>query len=337
MIDKQSFYKPAIAWFRFMRGGAAGVLMAFGMAMMIAGAARAERYPAQPVKLVVPFPPGGANDIVARLIAPRLGSELGQPVVVENRGGASGTIGAAAVARSKPDGYTLMMAAVPFVITPSYYPDLSYDIDNDFAPISLLTKTPFLLAVSSSLDVKDVNALIARAAQDPEGVTYSSPGAGSPAHLAGALIGALGEVALTHVPYKGGAPAILGVMSGQVGFTLATPAELLPYADEGRLSIIGSSTARPVDFLADIPTLQDQGLDGYEVSVWYGLVAPAGTPDPIVARVNEALEKVMQLPDVQTQLGSAHMEAATMSPEAFGEFLAAEREKWAGLADGAQP
>lgn len=289
-------------------------------------------YPDQPIKLVVPFPPGGANDIVARLIAPPLSKALEQSVVVENKAGASGTIGTAGVARAAPDGYTLVMAAVPLVITPTLMPDLSYKVDKDFQPISLISKTPFLLAVNPKLPVNNVQELIALAKKDPGAITYSSPGTGSPAHLAAGLIGRLGGAKMTHVPYKGGAPAIVDVVAGHVSFTLATPAELLSFAKQGQLRIIGATTAERINFLPDIPTLQEQGLQGYDLSVWYGVLGPAGMPADVVQKLNKNIQELLKSGPLSDQLKAQGMEAAAESSEAFGAFLRSEREKWDALA-----
>lgn len=289
-------------------------------------------FPEQPIKLVVPFPPGGANDIVARLIGQPLGNALGQSVVIENKAGASGTIGTTSVARADPDGYTLGMAAVPFVITPTLMPNLNYKIDKDFQPISLLSKTPFLLAVNPKLPVKNVQELIELARKDPNKVTYSSPGTGSPAHLAAGLIAQRGRVKMLHIPYKGGAPAILDVVAGNVSFTLATPAELLSFAQQGQLRIIGATTAQRISFLPDIPTLREQGLKDYDISVWYGLLGPADMPASIVAILNKNIQEILQTGTVAEQLKQQGMEAAASTSEAFAAFLSSEREKWDVLA-----
>jgi len=289
-------------------------------------------YPEQPIRLVVPFPAGGANDIVARLIGPPLGSALGKSVVIENKAGASGTIGTAEVARASPDGYTLVMAAVPFVITPSLMSNLSYTVDKAFQPISLISKAPFLLAVNPSLPVSNAQELIALAKKRPEELTYSSPGAGSPAHLAAALIAQQGGISLTHIPYKGGAPAIIDVIAGHVSFTLATPAELLPYAKEGQLRIIGATTPQRISFLPNIPTLQEQGLRDYDISVWYGLLGPAGMPMEIVEQLNQTIRDLLQAPGIAKQFQAQGMEAVGDDSESFSAFLRSEREKWGSLA-----
>lgn len=309
-----------------------GAALTLFTSTLLVSAPASAAYPEQPIKLVVPFPPGGANDIVARLIAPPLSRALGQSIVIENKAGASGTIGTAGVARAAPDGYTLVMAAVPLVITPSLMPDLSYKIDKDFQPISLLSKTPFLLAVNPKLPVSNVQELIALAKKDPGTITYSSPGTGSPAHLAAGLIAQLSGAQMTHVPYKGGAPAIVDVVAGHVSFTLATPAELLSFAKQGQLRIIGATTAQRIGFLPDIPTLQEQGLKGYDLSVWYGVLGPAGMPADAVAKLNQNIQKLLQPGPLAEQLKAQGMEASADSSEAFGAFLQSERKKWDALA-----
>lgn len=311
-------------------------VLAAALAMVAAGSfssvAALAAYPEQPVRIVVPFPAGGANDIVARLIGPPLSHALGQPVVIENRAGASGTIGTAAVSRATPDGYTLVMAAVPLVITPSLMPDLAYQVPQDFQPISLLSKTPFLLAVNPGLPVHNVQELIDLARKNPESITYSSPGNGSPAHLAASLIAEQGRVQMTHVPYKGGAPAIVDVIAGHVSFTLATPAELLSFAKQGQLRIIGASTASRISFLPDIPTLREQGLKDYDISVWYGLLGPAGMPADVVERLDREIRNLLASGQVADQLRAQGMEPAAEGSDAFGTFLRSERQKWHALA-----
>lgn len=314
-------------WRRFLAAGFATAAVAL-FASSFAWAA----YPEQSIRLVVPFPPGGANDIVARLISQPMSQALGQTIIIENKAGASGTIGTAGVARSEPDGYTLVMAAVPFVITPSLIPDLSYDVGESFQPISLISKTPFLLAVNSDLPVNSVQELIALAQAEPQRVTYSSPGTGSPAHLAAALIAQLSGAEMTHVPYKGGAPAVLDVVAGHISFTLATPAELLSFADRGQLRIIGVSTAERIGFLPDIPTLQEQGLSNYNVSVWYGLLGPAGMPDDVVQALSQTIQSVLASGPLAAQLEAQGMEAAAEGSDAFEAFLKSERKKWDALA-----
>ena len=289
-------------------------------------------YPEQAVKLVVPFPAGGANDIVARLLAPPLSQQLGQSIVVENKAGASGTIGTASVSKASPDGYTLVMAAVPLVITPTLMPNLSYRIDRDFTPISLLSTTPFLLAVNPKVPANTVQELIELARSKPDLITYSSPGTGSPAHLAAALIAEKAQVKMTHVPYKGGAPAIVDVVAGHVSFTLATPAELLSFAQQGQLRILGATTAQRISFLPDIPTLQEQGLDDYEISVWYGVMGPAGLSTQTVQALQQGIRNALRDSDLAAQLKNQGMQAEGPDSIDFGEFLAAERRKWDALA-----
>lgn len=309
---------------------AAGLTAFFGSFLISAPALAA--YPEQPIKLVVPFPAGGANDIVARLIGPPLSKAIGQSIVIENKAGASGTIGTANVARSAADGYTLVMAAVPLVITPSLMPNLSYKVEKDFQPISLISKAPFLLAVHPKLPVHNVKELIALARKDPGTITYSSPGTGSPAHLAAGLIAEQSGTTMTHVPYKGGAPAIVDVIAGHVSFTLATPAELLSFAKQGQLRIIGATTAERISFLPDVPTLQEQGLKDYDISVWYGLLGPAGMPADAVEKLNKNIQDLLRAGPVSEQLEAQGMEAAAGSSKEFGAFLKSEREKWDALA-----
>lgn len=298
---------------------------------LTSNAAHADTYPDRPINIIVPFPPGGANDIVARVLAPKLSSAVGQPVIIENKGGAGGTIGAASVARAKPDGYTLLMTAVPFVITQSLYSKLPYDGAKDFTPITLLTNAPFLLAASPSLDVQSLSDLLALAKAQPGKVTFSSPGNGSPAHLAGELINKRSGVKMMHVPYKGGGPAVADVVAGHISFTLATSAEIMPFASQGRLRVIGATSKNRISFLPEIATLHESGLPNYEISVWYGISAPTGTPRNVIDLLNKELNAIIKQPDVQERLKVIGMESSGTTAGQFGEFLRLETTKWGQL------
>lgn len=293
--------------------------------------ARADTYPNKAITLLVPFPPGGANDILARLLAPKLSAVANQPVIVENRGGGGGTIGAAAVAKSKPDGYTLLMTAVPFVITQSLYPKLPYDGAKDFAPITLLTSPPFLLAVNPSLGVQNVTELVALAKAQPGKLTFASAGNGTPGHLAGELINKRAATNMTHIPYKGGGPAVADVVAGHVSFIMATSAEIMPFANQGRLKVLGATSKERISFLPQIATLHETGLPNFDLSVWYGISAPAGTPSNVISFLNKELRAILKQPDIQERLRAIGMEGAGTTPEQFGQLIASETAKWGQL------
>lgn len=306
----------------------AGTLMSL---VLPAQVAHADTYPNRPITFLVPFPPGGANDILARILAPKLSAAVNQPVVIENRGGGGGTIGAAMVAKAKPDGYTLLMTAVPFVITQTLYPKLPYDGAKDFAPIALLTATPFLLAVNPSLGVQNVNELVALAKAQPGKISFGSAGNGSPAHLAGELINKRAGTKMTHVPYRGGGPAVADVVAGHISFIMATSAEIMPFVNQGRLRVLGATSRNRISFLPQIPTLHETGLPDFDLTVWYGISAPAGTPPAIINFLNKELRAVLKQPDIQERLRGIGMEGVDATPDQFGQFIASEASRWGQL------
>ena len=291
----------------------------------------AQDYPTRPIRLVVPFPPGGANDIVARVVAPKLSESLGQPVVIDNRGGAAGTIGADFVAKSAPDGYTLLMTPAPFVITQSLYKKLPYDGQKDFVPVALLTSAPFVLAVGAKSPANSLSDLLALARSKPGEVNFSSPGTGSPAHLAGELLKTRTGLDMLHVPYKGGGPAVADMIAGHVSFTLATPAEIMPHVKEGKARALAVTTADRTPLAQGVPTMREAGVPDYEITVWYGITAPRGTPSAVVARLEKAFAEVMANPEVRERMISMGLEPTPMSAAQFGEFLKREQSKWAEL------
>lgn len=291
----------------------------------------AETSPARPIRLVVPYPPGGANDIVARMVAPKLSEALGQPVVIETRGGAAGTIGADYVAKSQPDGHTLLMTPAPFVITQSLYPALPYDGQRDFAPVGLLTSAPFVLAVGAQHPARNLQDLVTLARAKPDTVTFSSPGNGGQAHLAGELLKVKTGAAFLHVPYKGGGPEVTDVIADHVAFTLATPAELMPHVRDGKARALAVTTTQRTSFAPDVPTVQEAGIPGFEITVWYGVTVPRGTPAAVVARLEHDLLAVIKSPEVRERMAGMGPEVAPLSADAFGQFSRAGQAKWAAL------
>lgn len=316
---------------RLRRKLSAGILLALALSVLSLTPAAAQEYPVRPIRLVVPFPPGGANDIVARVLAAPVSLALGQPVVVDNKGGAAGTIGSDFVAKSAGDGYTLLMTAAPFVITQSLYPKLPYDGQKDFVPIGLLTSAPFVLAVSAKHPAQSLRELLEMARQKPRSISFSSPGAGSPAHLAGELLKTRGGVDMLHVPYKGGGPAVSDMLAGQVTFTLATPAELMPHVRAGKARALAVTTAARTSLAAGVPTVGESGIPGYEISVWYGVTIPRGTPPTIVARLEREFLNAMNLPEVRERLASLGLEPTPMGSSDFAQYLRREVQKWGDL------
>jgi tripartite-type tricarboxylate transporter receptor subunit TctC len=271
------------------------------VAMACAGTVQevcAQPWPNKPIKIVVPFAPGGATDIIGRLVAQKLGDRIGQPVVIENKPGAGTTIGNAAVAKAAPDGYTLLFAPTPFVITQALYPGLPYDAAKDFAPVALLAVSPFILVVNDALPAKNVGELVALAKAKPGTLTFCSAGSGSVPHLAGELFKLNGRVDIVHVPYKGGGPAITDLIGGQVNMMFVTPIEVMQHVQSGKLRVLATTASRRLPALPNVPTVQESGVPEFDVYAFFGVLAPAGTPRDIVDRLAAELERVMAEPDV---------------------------------------
>ncbi|MFO1308798.1 MAG: tripartite tricarboxylate transporter substrate binding protein [Burkholderiales bacterium] len=306
-------------------------LAAFAALALLAPGARAQPYPSHPVRMVVPFAPGGATDIIARIVAQRLADRLGQSVVVENKPGAGTTIGNAEVAKAKPDGYTFLFAPTPFVISQVVYPKLPYDPQKDFAPVSLLATSPFILVVNAAFPARTTAELVAIAKAKPGTVTFASAGNGTVPHLAGELFRLRAGVDIVHVPYKGGGPAIVDLVSGQVPMMFATPIEVSAHVQSGKLRVLGTTSLARLAAMPDVPTLSESGYPDFEVLSFFGVLAPAGTPPEIVDRVAADLAAVMELPDVRERFAQQSAEARVLGPAAFSAFLARERDKWADI------
>jgi tripartite-type tricarboxylate transporter receptor subunit TctC len=300
-------------------------------AAIMAGAAAsaAAAYPERPVTLVVTYPPGGTVDVVARLIGPRLSAELGQPVIIENRGGAGGMIGGAVVAKAAPDGYTLMLDASNHGQNPALHSKMMFDTLRDFAPVSLLLRVPNVLVVTPSYQVKTVADLI-RLGQPNSGepVYFASAGPGSAQHLAGELFNLLAHTDLQHVAYKGGGPAMVDVMAGQVPVMFASMASSWPHVKSGKLRAIASGGAQRSAALPDLPTIAESGVPGYASYEWNAVFAPAGTPADIVDKVSQALGKVLKDPQVSKQLTDMGAEIVGSTPAELDTFRRAEIDKW---------
>jgi tripartite-type tricarboxylate transporter receptor subunit TctC len=288
----------------------------------------AQGYPSQPVKLVVPFAPGGATDILARTVGQRLSERLGQPVVIENKPGAGTTIGNAQVAQAAPDGYTLLFAPTPFVISQVMYPKLPYDADKAFTPVTLLAVSPFILVAHPSLNATNVAELVALAKSSTRTLTFASAGNGTVPHLAGELFKLRTGIDLTHIPYKGGGPAITDLVGGQTQLMFATPIEVMPQVQAGRLKVLATTAPKRLAAQPDVPTIQEAGYPGFEVFAGFGVLAPAGTPKPIVDRLAGELAKVVELPDVSEKLAGQSAQVLLKPAEEFAAFIAAEKSKW---------
>ena len=289
----------------------------------------AQGYPDKPLKLVVPFPPGGPTDIVGRLVAQKLAEGIGQPVVVENRPGAGGTVGSTAVARAPADGYTLLYGSTTLAIAPSLYKDLAYDPRTAFAPISLVSRGPIIAAVNAQLPAKTLKDFIALAKSSPGRINYGSAGSGTPPHLAAELFKTVASVDLVHVPYKGGGPAVSDLAGGQVQVIFEGLPTLLPHIKSGKVRALAITGAKRDPALPEVPTFAEAGLPGYDANFWNGLVAPAGTPAEVIARLNSVLVQALATPEVHAALVRLGLEAAGTTPQQFGDFIAAEIDKWA--------
>ncbi|MBI3043733.1 MAG: tripartite tricarboxylate transporter substrate binding protein [Betaproteobacteria bacterium] len=291
-------------------------------------AARAEVYPARPVRFIVPFPPGGANDTIARLLAEPLTEMLGQQFVIDNRGGANTIIGTSIVAKASPDGYTILIVPGSFAINASLYRKLPYDSRRDFVPVAMIGNGAYVVVVHPSLPVKSAAELIALAKRRPGEIRYASSGVGNVTHVAAALFNMMAGTEMLHVPYKGGGPVMIDLLAGRVSVFFSTVSTAIPQIKAGKLRVIGATTAQPSAALPDVPPVAQTGLPGYEVSGWYGILAPAGTPKAAIGRLNQAVRAVLRQPELKRQLLARGVETVDMTPEQFGGVLHAEFEKW---------
>lgn len=300
------------------------VFAAFGPAE-----AQAQQYPSKIIRLVLPFPPGGGTDVVGRLLAQKLGQSLGQQVIVDNRPGAGGRIGTDLVAKSLPDGYTLMLGTSSVMGTgPALYKKLPFDMPKDFAPVSLVSYTAYVLAIHPSVPATSVKTLVTLAKARPGRLTYASSGAGGAAHLSGELFGSLAGVKMIHVAYKGSAPGTLSVISGETDMMFSNTLPVLPHVKSGRLNALAVTTPQRFVLLPNVPTVAESGLPGFEVQQLYGVLAPAGTPRDIVNRLNQEIAKVMQTEDSRNRLLAEGSEVKLSTPAEFEKAIIAEIAKW---------
>ena len=288
----------------------------------------AQSYPAKPIRFIVPLASGGGVDTSARLLGQKLTEAWGQPVVIENRPGAGGTIATEIVARAAPDGYTLVMVSSAHVITPSLYA-LSYDAVRDFAPITLAVLAPFVLVVHPSLPVRSVKELIALAKTRPNQLLWASSGNGSPGHLALELLKMMTGVQIVHVPYKGTAPGITDLIGGRVSVNSATIVSTMPHVTAGRLRALAVLSGKRSQAVPQLPTVAESGIAGYEIDVWYGTLAPAKTPKEIIARLHDETARILAQPDVKERMLAMGLEPIGNPPDQFADYLRAEVAKWA--------
>jgi tripartite-type tricarboxylate transporter receptor subunit TctC len=291
----------------------------------------AQSYPTRPIRVVVPYPPGGGNDNMGRLIAQRLTEAFKQPVVVDNRGGAGGRVGAEYVARAAPpDGYTLLMAGSTLMITaPALYQNLQYDVQKDFAAITHVGFTAFVLVIHPAVPVRTVPQFIALCRSRPGALNYSSSGSGGPSHLAGELLQSLAKIRMVHVPFKGGSLAMTQLLGGEIDFTFGNIQPTAPMVRSGRLRALAVTSPTRSRVLPDVPTFAEAGVPGLEVSIHYGVLAPAATPQEIVARLNAALVKGLNTAETRKRMEADGVELATSTPEEFARLIRTETDRWA--------
>jgi len=288
----------------------------------------AQGYPQKPIKIIVPFGPGGFTDVAARILQKELQPAFGQPVIIENKPGAGSTIGTAEVSKAAPDGYTLVMISTTHVISPHLYKSMPYDALKDFTPVMKLAEGPYVLVVHPSLNVKSVAELIALAREKPNTIDYASSGNGSSQHLVGALFVTMANAPLSHVPYKGSSQAMNDVLGGQVKVSFVGVPNALPSLIAGKIKALAVTTKNRYAELPDVPTLDEAGVRGYDATIWLALLAPPGTPHDIVAKLNASITKILSTPEAKKLMASAGVDVATGSPEELAALMRSELDRW---------
>jgi tripartite-type tricarboxylate transporter receptor subunit TctC len=307
-----------------------GLLLGAAPALVLARSVQAQEFPVRPLRLVVPFPAGGAPDIMARAVAPRMSEQLGQPVVIDNKPGAAGGLGAEQVAKAAPDGYTLLLGTISTnAINASLYPNLPYDPRKDFAPLSLVGSVPNVLSVTDSLPVRSVAELVAYAKAHPGKVNFGSAGAGSTLHMSGELLKIAAGIDIQHVPYKGSAPALADLVSGQIQMMFDNAPSALPQVKAGRIRAIAQTGAQRSPLLPEVPTMVEQGFPGFVVAGWGGMFAPAATPAPVLDRIHAALIDALEGEEARKRMESLAVDIQPQSRAAFAAFVEAETVRWA--------
>jgi tripartite-type tricarboxylate transporter receptor subunit TctC len=309
-------------------GPACAAVAALAWFLCLPGTSDAQTYPNRPIRLTVPFAAGGANDIVARLIQPDLERALGQPVIIENKPAASGTVGTDQVAKAAPDGYSLLMAFTTHTVNPAVNAKLPYDTEHDLAPIVLIGKSPLLFIVNPKVPAKTLGEFVALAKRNPGKFNYGTPGAASQAHLLMALWSGLAGIEMQHIPYRGGAPAVLGTVTGEVQLTLMSPLASLAQINAGALRPLASGSAERDPHFPDLPTVAQSGFPGFEAVAWVGLFTTAGTPADIVGRLNAEVNRIIHQPGTAAKFDEQGMSPAGGSPTEFGAFISRELTRW---------
>lgn len=299
------------------------------LSVAVFAAAPAQSYPERPLRFVIPFPPGGGADNLARIVGHAAGEKLAQQIVIDNRAGAGGNIAAEVVSKAAPDGYTLLQANVSHAISASLYRKLNYDLTHDFVAVTQLASIPFLLAVQPGTNIASVKDLVTRAKAKPGELSYGSSGSGGPSHLAMELFKSMAGVDIRHIPYKGAAPIAADLMSGQIQMTFFTVSAALPYIANGRVRPIAIAATRRSPSAPDVPTFAESGLPGFEATTWFGVMAPRGTPQPVVRKLYEVFTAVLKMPDVRERILKQGFDIAGSTPEAFASYVRNEIPKWA--------
>ena len=310
------------------RSNARPAAAAVALLLALPATVLAQAWPSKPIRVVVPFPAGGGIDTVARIVVPKMSEALGQPMVIDNRSGAGGTVGTEVVARATPDGHVLLATFASHSMNATLYRDLSYDTEKAFAPISLIATVPNILVVHPSLPAKTVGDLISLARKRPGDINYASVGNGTPAHLSAELFNMMAGVRMTHIPYKGAAASIIGMITGETQLTFTTVLIALPHVKAGKLRPLAVATLARTPLLPEVPTVDQSGLKGYESIAWYGLLAPAGTPGPVVDRLNAELVRSVQTPEVRENLLRQGTEIVASSPARFAQVIREDIVKW---------
>lgn len=305
------------------------VVVAVSAGSLISARAGAQSYPSKPVRMVIPFPPGGSLDITMRVIAPKMSEIIGQNMILDSRPGADGNIGTEIVARSPADGYTVLINAVPLTVSPALRSKLPFDVNKDFIPVSLLTASPHVLVAHPSVPAKSVRELLAIARAHPGKLTYASAGNGSNLHMAAELLNNISGVKMLHVVYKGGGPALVAVLSGETDLSYLNIAAIMAYAKSGRLRPIAITSAQRSPLMPDVPTIAESGAPGYEFSSWAGALVPAGTPKEVVNKLYNGFARALQSPEAKKRFSDQGAIIVASPPDEFAKFFKAEVEKWA--------
>ena len=300
--------------------------------VLISPAVRAQTYPSRQITLIIPFAVGGSNDMVGRAIGKKLTEAWGQPVIVENRPGAGGMIGAGAVAAAPPDGYTLLLVSSTFTINPAIRKTMPFDTIKDFTPVAFIARSPLLVTASNKLPVKSAKELLALARSKPGQITYASSGPGSINQISTELIALSAGAQLMHVPYKGGAPALNDLLGGHVDIYVSSLPQVLPLAQNGQAKALAVTSARRTPLLPDVPTLEEAGIAGFDLWSWWGVVGPAGMPANVVNALNSEIGKMLNSPELSTFLSNEGAEAETMTPQQFGDLMRSETARWIKVA-----